>query len=158
MTGGLLPLERRWARALMGAMLPATPGGGPGIDALDLEPFWSDYERTAPPLVRLGLRASIWILTWLPLLSGRGLRPFHRLPAAQRDRLLCAWSESRWYLLRQLVMTVKVIVCFAAFRDPEVRRASWRRAGLEPDAGFSAPKRSHHAPGLRTQSPPGGAP
>lgn len=109
--------ERRWRDALLEAMIPGGHGLPP-LTSLELGGFWREYQATAPPLVRFGLRASVWLLTWLPL--GK-LRPFHRLPAAARDRWLNRAARSRFYLLRQLVMTVKMIACLAYLTDGDVR-------------------------------------
>lgn len=111
-------LERRWRDALLGAMIPGG-GGWPSVGELDLAPFWTLYAATAPPLVRFGLRAAVLFLTWLPLITR--LRPFHRLPPAARDHFLGRAARSRLYLVRQLVMTVKVVACLAYLRDPRVR-------------------------------------
>ena len=116
-------VERRWRDALLGAMIPPGPGH-PGIaGAPDAGHYLADLDTRGPPLLRLGLRAAVWVLTWLgPLLVG-ALRPFHRLPADARDRCLQAAATSRWYLLRQLVLTLKTVACLAYLRDPHVRDA-----------------------------------
>jgi hypothetical protein len=116
---GWLGFERRWCDALFGAMIPAA-GGRPGVTDLDLAAFWRLYEECAPPLARLGFRAAVWILTLMPIVAGR-LRPFTALDAAQRDAFLVAAAASPFYLVRQLVMTVKTFAAFAYFHDAAVR-------------------------------------
>ena len=110
--------ELRWRDALLEAMIPGGHGL-PSFGAIELDGFWREYEATAPPLVRFGLRAAVWLLTWLPL--GK-LTPFHRLAPPARDRWLNEAARSRFYLVRQLVMTVKMIACLAYMTDAEVRR------------------------------------
>ncbi len=117
-----LGFERRWRDALFAAMIPRTPEADlPGLDELDLEPFWEVMERQAPAMVRLGLRASVWLLAFSPLFLIGSLRLFPGLDPARRDRVLRRAADSRLYLLRQLVTTVKALACLAYLRDPEVR-------------------------------------
>jgi len=118
---GWTRFEKRWRDILLGAMLPRGDDR-PGVRDLDLREFWILFERHAPPLVRIGLRAATWFLTFLPLFSRGCRRPFFRLDPDSRDRFLNAASSSRFYIVRQLVMTVKTFAAFAYFCDPEVRR------------------------------------
>ena len=111
--------ERRWARALLNAMIP-TDDERPGLACVDLTTFWDIMHETAPVLLRLGLRVAVWSLTWRCLCWS--LKPFHRLPDRQRDRLLQRWGASDGYLTRQLVMTLKVVACFAFFSDTKTRK------------------------------------
>ncbi len=121
---GWLPVERRWLLLLLDAVIPALPDDpAPGIGALDLTTFWSTFEATAPPLLRFGARASVWLLTWLPLVTPGFFRPFFALGADARDHYLSAALESRVFVVRQLVQTLKIIACFAMFRDPGARAA-----------------------------------
>jgi len=112
--------ERRWCRALLVAILP--DGELPGIGAIDLEPFRSRLSTHAPPLLRFGLRASTWLLIWLPMLDPRALRPLHRLPRHRADAFLARAAGSRLYPLRQAVLAAKTIACFALLHDDDVRR------------------------------------
>jgi hypothetical protein len=111
--------ERRWGEALMSAMIPAGASPLPGIADLDLDAFWSRFDAVAPRLLRLGLRITVWVLTFWPLLHPRLLRPFHRLPAEDRDAFLEGLCASSSYLLRQLVTTLKLVATLAYFHsDP----------------------------------------
>lgn len=116
---GWLGFERRWCDALFGAMIPAS-AGRPGVCDLDLAAFWAQYEESAPPLAKLGLRAAVWLLTLLPIVFGH-LRPFTSLDPAQRDAFLVEASVSPFYLVRQLVMAVKTFAAFAYFQDAGAR-------------------------------------
>jgi len=116
--------ELRWRSTLLGAMIPGEQLAGlPGLAAIEQQPFWALFEQAAPPLVRLGLRAAVWVLTcWAPLLLLGRLRLFGSLAPADADELLLRAARSRSYLLRQLVTLLKVLACFAYFHDPEVRQ------------------------------------
>jgi hypothetical protein len=112
--------ERRARDALLRAMIPGGHGCPP-LASLDLRSFWQVFGEVAPPFLRFGLRASVWILTIVaPWLIGR-VRPFLFLNAADRDRAITAASRSRSYLVRQCALTLKTIACLAYFRDPDVR-------------------------------------
>ncbi len=108
-------------RTLLAASIPAPSPTLPGLDELDLDRFWTEYRASAPPLLRVGLRAAVWTLELSPpLLLGRAT-VFSRLSAADRDRLLQKASGSRLAALRQMLMTVKLIACLAYFDDAEVQ-------------------------------------
>ena len=93
----------------------------PGIGGLDLTAFWVRFRAAAPPLLRFGLRASVWTLTFLaPLLIGR-IRLFSWLPPADRDEALRRAAVHRSYYVRQLTLTIKLIACLAYFRDSAPR-------------------------------------
>ena len=106
--------------------MPAPPGDGtrsdgPALANLDLAAFWTRFQGAAPPLLRLGLRASVWLLTLgPPVLIGRW-RPFHRLPAADQDRLLVRLLDHPAYLARQLALVLKLVASFAWFQDEGTR-------------------------------------
>jgi hypothetical protein len=117
--------ERRWRDALFAAMIPSSQtcegAAIPGLIELDLTAFWEILERQAPPLLRLGLRASVWALTFAPLLVVGSPRLFSSLPEARRDLVLRRAAGSRLYLLRQLVTTIKALACLAYFTDERAR-------------------------------------
>jgi len=115
-------LERRWRDALCAAMIPRPPGGElPGVGDVDAEAFWAEYEQSAPDLLRLGFRASVWALTLAPPVLLGVPKTFGRLQPGQRDRVLEKVARSRFYLVRQLPLTVKLLACFAYLRDDDVR-------------------------------------
>ncbi len=115
-----LAFERRWCQALLEAMIPSGERQ-PGIAAVDMAPFWPRFQAAAPPLLRHGLRASVWLLTWLPLIWPGCWRTFGGLNDERRDRFLVAVAGSRFFLLRQVVLAVKLVACLAGFHGPAVR-------------------------------------
>ncbi len=116
--------ETAWRDALFGAMLPRSAGiaGRPGFADLDLTAFWPRFDAAAPWTLRWGLRASVWLLTWLPGPLGFGWRPVSRLPSDAKDRYVAGLLESDRWLLRQLADTAKIVLCFAYFQDEAIRR------------------------------------
>ena len=114
--------EQRWRDTLLAALIPSGGSSGlPGLGDVDTESFWRIAEQTAPPLLRFALRLAVWVMTWLPLLVVGRARRFGGLSAAEQDRLLTRVASCRWYLLRQLVQTLRVMACSAYLRAPEVR-------------------------------------
>ncbi len=119
---GWAAFEVRWRDATFAALVPAAPDGShPGLAAVDTAKYWEDMERSAPGLVRLGLRASLWAVALLPLLLVGRLCFFASLSQSLKDRMLEKMASSRLYLLRQILATLKMLACFAYFRDPLVR-------------------------------------
>ena len=103
-------------------MIPHVPDGAlPGVGGVDAEGFWAEYERSAPDLLRFGFRASVWAITMSPLVLIGRPKTFGRLAPQQQDRVLEKVARSRFYLVRQLPLTVKLMACFAYLRDDDVR-------------------------------------
>ena len=127
MPGPWTRFESRWRDAILAAMIPSTPEtrarGIPAFQGIDLSEFWPRFAAAAPILLRAGVRAAVWTLTWAPLFKRGYGHPFHVLPESRRDRYLAEASRSRTYLLRQMVLTVKVMACFAFFSDARSRVA-----------------------------------
>ena len=119
---GWLAIEMQWLRLLLNATVPDLPDRA-GLPGVDLAAFWPELARAAPPLLRLGLRATTWTFTWLPLVLPGYFRPFFALSVDKRDAFLSHMGGTNVFLLRQLAATLKVIACFALFRDPASRRA-----------------------------------
>lgn len=119
---GWTAFERRTRDQIFCALLPARVDQ-PGYDPAQVLDFWPQLHRCAPPLLRWGLRAAVWVV-WLKALS-RGRR-LSTLPAAQRAQLLARLEGSRLYPLRQVALVLKVVLCFAHFQRPDVRARAHR--------------------------------
>ncbi len=112
-------LERRWLRQIAVAMVP---GGGGGIEAAGLEEALERLRRGMPPLQRLALRAGVWMVA---LGAGPRVgrwRGFGALDAGQRDRALAALGTSDRFLVRELVVLLKLAAALAWETDPAFRR------------------------------------
>jgi hypothetical protein len=140
---GWTSTERGLRDALCDAILPGDAESGlPPLSELDLEPFWGELRRAAPPLLGFGLRAIVWALTLLPLLILRVPRTFGDLDAVERQRFLERAAQSSSFLVRQMVLTLKTVACLAYLHDPKVRAivdARSRHAADLLDATRSAP-------------------
>ena len=112
--------EKEWCHKLFDTLMPSH-ASMPGIAGLSLEKFWRDFEQSAPPLMKLGLRLAIWYLTLRPFFSLRYLRIFTHLSTSAKEQFLVKSNESYFYFERQLVTTLKAVACMAYFDNPEIR-------------------------------------
>ena len=117
--------ERGWAEELFAAIMPMAASGGaeeglPAFESVDREVFWRCFDESTAPLVRAGLRPMVHTLTFLPVVSGFR-KPFFSLSADERERFLQHAAKSRAYFVRQSLVTLKTLACFAYFDDPRVR-------------------------------------
>ncbi len=117
----LTALERGWAEELFAAII-ATGGddGLPAFATIDRTAFWRCFDGAAAPLVRAGLRPMLHTLIFLPVVAGFG-KPFFRLSPDERARFVTAAAGDRRYFVRQAVVTLKTLACFAYFDDAQVR-------------------------------------
>jgi|SRR5579859_7993134 len=105
----------------------------PGLLDAGFEAFYDDFRASAPLSLRLALRAALWSCTWVaPCLAGR-LPPLSRLQEEDRERALEALGRSRVYLLRQMLLVVKLVASLRYGADRRVRDAlGFPRAGAPP--------------------------
>ena len=116
---GWLPVERQWLEVLLSSLIPGDDDY-PACGALDDPELWSLFATQAPLQLELGLRSSVWVLSWLPVLYLEAPCTLGALPRAQRERLLSWAANSDSYPLRQMMLTLKAMACFLYFRDPQV--------------------------------------
>src|SRR5439155_20599545 len=101
---------RTRARIVVDTMLPsgAHPRLPGGVEA-GVPEFLEEFERSATPLLRLGLRAGMAMAVWVaPLLIGRS-PPITLYGRATRERALDALARSRIYPLRAAFGGLKLI-------------------------------------------------
>jgi len=109
----LTSIERGWAEQLFAAILGTS-------EPFDSATFWRCFDEAPAPLVRAGLRPMLHTLTFLPLVSGFR-RPFFMLEDDERDRFLALTAKDERYFVRQALVTLKTLACFAYFDDAAVR-------------------------------------
>ncbi len=97
------PMEQAWRDALLDASVPGQPARPSQLPA----EAWAVWESGAAPMLRVGFRATVWVLTWAPVL--RWLRPFHRLDEARRETYLTFLATRRSWIVRQLVMVLRLV-------------------------------------------------
>jgi hypothetical protein len=111
--------ESRWRDALLDAMIPEPGNGLPPMARLDRRSFWPRFERSAPWVLRLGVRVATYGVAGLaPFLLGHR-HVFTRLDAAARDDVLR--RTERLPGGAALILVVKLVACFAYFDDPNVQ-------------------------------------
>ena len=77
-----------------------------------------------PFITAFGLRATIWLIELFgPLVFGGRLRRFSKLDPASREQTLDKMYKSKIYLVRQLVLLIKMTACFGWGAHPDVRKA-----------------------------------
>lgn len=114
-----LAFEARWRDALLDAMIPAPGNGLPPMSAVERGRFWPRFERSAPWMLRFGLRFATCALGGLaPFLLGHR-HVFARLDPAARDAVLR--GAERLPGGAALLLVVKLVACFAYFDDPNVQ-------------------------------------
>lgn len=119
--GGWTRMERRWAEALLEAIVPAEAPGG-GLQTVGTRGAWGRLMARAPRQLRWGMRGAVWGAQLWALVGER--RPFHRLGPEAQQRWVAEAVSSRWFGVRQIVLTLKMLACFVYFEDPRVREAT----------------------------------
>jgi len=115
-------LERGWLAALVEAMIPPLPSV-PAPEPRRLAEGLAALLDGMPGLQRLALRFAVWLVCWLGPLAARRLPPFTRLGADDRDRVLTVLGGSDNFLLRELVVLLKLVAGLVRELDPGFRQA-----------------------------------
>lgn len=116
-------LERRWLSALIEAMIPPLPprdgkAAVPEADAAALGRGIEVLLRGMPGLQRLALRFAVWLVSWIgPLFIGQ-LPTFGRLCTADRDRVLVRMGGSGNFVVREMVVLLKLVAGLVRELDP----------------------------------------
>lgn len=108
-------------RSAICALYPGAPGV-PGVAELGLDEFLARYRREAPTLMWLGLVLGAIAFTLSPILTIGWPLPSFWLPREALDRHASRAAGHRWYLLRQLVMIVKMSGGLCWGQHPQVRQ------------------------------------
>ncbi|MBI2378324.1 MAG: hypothetical protein HYV07_30270 [Deltaproteobacteria bacterium] len=124
----LRSFETGWLAELLAAMIPSIEGESrPSLpevlDEIAADGFFEQLGERAPFLFGLGLRLAIWTLFWAPVAFGGRLRSFRALEPGEKNRVLEAANEHPAYVVRQLVIIIKLVACFAYFTSSKARRA-----------------------------------
>ena len=133
--GGSHPLrlynfERRWLLAIISLVLPAGAGERLPWGAADvpLGSFLDDLLDSAPLKFVAGVRACVWMVVLCPpLLFGR-MKTFLGLNDADRLLVLERLKSSPIYVVREMPLMFKMIVCLAFCGLPQVQK----RLGIHP--------------------------
>ncbi len=118
------------------AVYAVFPSGGKlkGAAETDFKPFLARFLSEANFTMKLGIWVAAFLFTVLPLFTVFLPLPAFLLPKRLLDKHANALMTSRFYLMRSLSFTLKMVggVCWGM--DPDVRRAL-NVAPLGPDPG-----------------------
>jgi len=92
-----------------------------GVFNTGFDEFWLDFERTTLPSLHWGFHAALFAAVWIAPLLIRRLPPLTLYDRPTRERAPAAMALSRFYILRQLFVILKTIICFCYGADRNVR-------------------------------------
>lgn len=113
------------ARVVLDTLLPsqAQPLLPYGLFDAGFESFYQDFARTANGTLRHSFQLALFAAIWIsPLLIGR-IPPITLYSRETRERALTAMETSRFYVLRQLMLILKLVASLSYGANREVRDA-----------------------------------
>lgn len=116
-------MSRRALRIIAETLLPAGAHPRFKLGAADtgVDAFIDELEATAVTPMRLSFWGAVVFATWAAPLMIRRLPPLGRLSLPDRERALGAMASSPVYLIRQLIMMLKMTLSFAYGADRRVQ-------------------------------------
>ncbi len=96
-------------------------GDIPGVADVGIDAFLAQVRRETTPLVWLGLVIAAVLFALSPILTVSVPLPSMLLPAGLRDRHADRVCSSRFYLLRQSIVLLKMYACLCWGQAPAVR-------------------------------------
>lgn len=121
----MMAFEKRWAESILEAFAPP---GGPGLAPRAGETRYADaLERMSASATRtaaLGLRIALWLAVVAPMFVWGRFVLAPTLAIGERARMLGELLRHRSFLVRELVLLLKIGAAFALFARPEMRAAS----------------------------------
>jgi hypothetical protein len=123
---GLSATQRNRLAALIEALVPVGPAGGPEAQRLaaDLERFFRGLDANG----LVGLRLLIGFLNWAPVLTLRHLRTATAMRPHEREHFLGGLEKSRVLFLRAPLHALKMLVMMHYYQGDEAQRA----VGMDP--------------------------
>ena len=118
--------ELDWAARMMDTVIPPGveekfPQSASQTGAVNI---LEEMVRYTPFITAFGLRAAIWLIEIFgPAIASGRLRRFSKLDPSSREKVLNNMYQSKIYLIRQLVLLIKMTACFGWGAHPEVRKA-----------------------------------
>ena len=120
-------------RYVLCCMLPSVDGLT-GLDQMDVKGFLKQLNREAPITMRLTLVLGVWAFILTPFLTVKIPLPSFMLSRKLQDEHAHRITDTRIYLLRQLIFAVKAIAGMCWGKNPQVRQELNLKA-YEPDTG-----------------------
>lgn len=149
----LFRFEVGWAKVAFAAVLPEGTALPHGISVLAPEKDFARAVAQAPFEQALGLRLSLWLVTFAPL-ALLSLHTLGGIPADRREAALDRLLGSSLYPIRQLALAFKAFAALIYTRSPIARAFLTKRPPTRPvpipiESGIVT---------LRTKDTPYGAP
>ncbi len=88
---------------------------------MPVEAFFADVFAKVPKVTSVGIRAAIWVVAFAPFFVIGRPRTIAGLSPADRERVIVRLSDSRFYLVRQLVLILKTFAALLYTQAIEVR-------------------------------------
>ena len=106
------------------------PSGGklPGILETDIDQFLKEYRKDAPVVMQLGLTLSSLIFILSPIFTVLVPLPVFLLPPSLKDKHANRLANSRFYLVRQTILLLRLVAGLCWGKDNAVRAAM----GMKP--------------------------
>jgi hypothetical protein len=118
----LTGFEKTWGQAALGTMFPGSREDGfDDIARMDVRGFLADVIGSLTFKAALGLRVALWMVAFAPIVVLGRLVMLPGLDAAERERVVGALSNSRWYSIRSLAMLLKTFGAMLYAGDERVR-------------------------------------
>lgn len=118
-----------WAALVLSSFAPVSTGGLVRSESeIDWAGAWERFVSSMNAKARLGARVAMLIAITAPLWTLTRLGSIAALGVEERARLFDRLLGHRLYVVRELVLMLKVCACLAIFRSSEVRaRTSYDR-------------------------------
>ena len=116
-------------------MLPSVDGLT-GLDQIDVGGFLKQLNKEAPITMRITLVLGVWAFILTPFLTLKIPLPSFMLSRRLQDEHAHRITDTRIYLLRQLIFAVKAIAGMCWGKDPRVRQELNLKIYDEDTGGF----------------------
>lgn len=130
----LLPIERRYAQAILEGFAPATSTEGlvPLEGEVDYVGAFLAIASSGTDRARIGVRAALWLLAFAPIWMGFAFATMAGLPQDKRAEVLDRMLNSHAFIPRELALLIKISAAFALMSTRSVRARSGydRRDGV----------------------------
>lgn len=132
----LFDFERKWLVQIFSIILPRSNSFPIGAQDAPMNLFLDDLISRAPKSFGLGLRFALFAAVFYPLWASLRPRTLFALSGEEQVQALEQMARSRFYIVRELPMLLKMTACLGFFGLPEIQRSM----GIEPTDLLPAPQ------------------
>jgi hypothetical protein len=129
----LLPIERRFAQAVLEGFAPTTTRDGlaPLEGEVDYVAAFTGIADSGTDRARVGIRAALWLVALAPIWLGITFSTMAGLPQEKRAAILDRMLNSSAFIPRELALLIKISAAFALMSTRSIRaRTNYdRKAG-----------------------------